>query len=224
MHVSHARHKIHLFALFAAVVLLFIILYIGRVAEIVISAALLAYILDPLVIIIERRGVSRSTAAALIMLVIVMIVTLISFTVIPLAFEQIQAMKSDGTVTTNHAMTHFEQTLQKYAAMLGIHQVSLDGLLEQLMGGAAKKLPDFLMHDSVSFLIGLVMVPFVMFFILKDVQLFKKYFISLVPNRYFEFTLDLIYKMEQQLGNYLRGQFIDAVAFGLMATVTVLPT
>jgi putative permease len=221
MHVSQARHKIHLFALFATVILLFILLYIGRVAEIVITAALLAYILDPLVIIIERRGVSRSVATALIMLVIVMILALISFTVIPLAFEQIQAMKSDGTVPTNHTMTRFEQTLQEYASLFGVHKVSLDGLLEQLMGGAARKLPDFLMNDSVSFLIGLVMVPFVMFFILKDVQLFKKYFISLVPNRYFEFTLDLIYKMEQQLGNYLRGQFIDAVVFGLMATVTL---
>jgi predicted PurR-regulated permease PerM len=60
-----------------------------------------------------------------------------------------------------------------------------------------------------------------MFFILKDGRIFKKYFISLVPNRYFEFTLDLMYKMEIQLGNYLRGQFIDAVVFGVLATATL---
>ena len=43
----------------------------------------------------------------------------------------------------------------------------------------------------------------------------------MVPNRYFEFTLDLLYKMDSQLGNYLRGQFVDAVVFGAMAIVAL---
>jgi putative permease len=41
----------------------------------------------------------------------------------------------------------------------------------------------------------------------------------LVPNRYFEFSLDLLYKMDRQLGGFLRSQFLDAVIFGLMSTV-----
>lgn len=221
MSLSHARHKIHLFGLFTAVLLLFGILYVGRVAEIVIIAALLAYILDPVVTLLERRGVSRAAATSLIMLGIMVLLMLVSFTLVPLAFEQIQAMKSGGGQATVHGLSSLEQLVHKYAALLGIHQVSLDGLLEQAQGSIVKKLPDFLINDSISILIGLIMVPFVMFFILKDVRSFKKYFISLVPNRYFEFTLDLIYKMEQQLGNYLRGQFIDAVVFGLLATVTL---
>jgi predicted PurR-regulated permease PerM len=87
--------------------------------------------------------------------------------------------------------------------------------------GFVQKIPNFIMQDSFSLLLGFVMTPFVMFFILKDGRIFKKYFISLVPNRYFEFTLDLMYKMEVQLGNYLRGQFIDAVVFGVLATATL---
>ena len=43
----------------------------------------------------------------------------------------------------------------------------------------------------------------------------KKQFISIMPNRYFEFALDLLYKMDVQLGNYLRSQFTDAVVFGV---------
>jgi len=221
MSISTARHKIHLFTLFAAVILLFGLLYIGRVAEIVIIAALLAYILDPVVTLLERRGASRAAATALIMLGITVLLVLVSCTLFPLVFEQIQALKSGGTVATVHGMASLERLLQDYAALFGTQQISLDSLLEQIQGMAVKRLPDFLMKDSVSILVGLIMVPFVLFFILKDVRSFKKYFISLVPNRYFEFTLDLIYKMENQLGNYLRGQFVDAVVFGILATVTL---
>jgi putative permease len=40
-----------------------------------------------------------------------------------------------------------------------------------------------------------------------------------VPNRYFEFALDLLYKMDRQLGGFLRSQFFDAVIFGALSTV-----
>ena len=33
--------------------------------------------------------------------------------------------------------------------------------------------------------------------------------------------MDLLHKMDLQLGNYLRGQCIDALAFGLMATIAL---
>jgi|APHig6443717497_1056834.scaffolds.fasta_scaffold49498_2 predicted PurR-regulated permease PerM len=221
MSIGSIRHKIHLVTLFTVVILLLGLLYIGRVAEIVIVAALLAYILDPVVTRLERYGVSRAAATTLIMFGIMLLLVVVSCTLVPLAFEQIQSMKHEESLTTVQGVVSLERFLQKFAALFGLHQISLEELLEQLKGGLVKKLPDFLMKDSVSILVGLIMVPFMMFFMLKDVRSFKKYFISLVPNRYFEFTLDLIYKMEQQLGNYLRGQFLDAVVFGVLATATL---
>jgi predicted PurR-regulated permease PerM len=43
----------------------------------------------------------------------------------------------------------------------------------------------------------------------------------MIPNRYFEFSLNLLHKMDKHLGNYLRGQFLDALLFGLMATLVL---
>jgi predicted PurR-regulated permease PerM len=65
------------------------------------------------------------------------------------------------------------------------------------------------------------MIPFLMFFFLKDGSQMKRYFISLVSNRYFEFVMDLLFKMDTQLGNYLRGQFIDALVFGILVTISL---
>ena len=43
----------------------------------------------------------------------------------------------------------------------------------------------------------------------------------MVPNRYFEFTLDLLYKMDVQLGNDLGGQFVDALTFGVLSIIAL---
>lgn len=216
------RHKIHLFALFAAVFALLLILYVGRVAEIVIVAALLAYILDPVVTVFEQRGLSRTAATTLIMLLITVVVVVFWYTVIPIAIVQFKTLQAGGGATpASQALAKVESQIRGFSESFGLGAVNLTEEFGKFKAGLVHRIPDFLIHDSPTLLIGLVMIPFVMFFILKDSRSFKKYFISLVPNRYFEFTLDLLYKMEVQLGNYLRGQFIDAMVFGLLATATL---
>src|SRR5512135_2038507 len=67
----HTRDTVQLVSMFVGVVLILGILYAGGVADVVIIAALLAYILDPLVTFIEARGLSRSAATTALMLVLV---------------------------------------------------------------------------------------------------------------------------------------------------------
>ena len=216
------RHRIHLFALFAAVFVLLVILYVGRVAEIVIVAALLAYILDPVVMVFEERGLSRGAATTLIMLLITLVVAIFWYTVIPIAIVQFKALQAGaGATPASQALARLEGQIRGFSQSFGLGAINLTEELGKFKNSLVHWIPNFIIHDSPSLLIGLVMTPFVTFFLLKDARSFKKYFISLVPNRYFEFTLDLLYKMEVQLGNYLRGQFLDAVVFGLLATAVL---
>ncbi|MEI6306419.1 MAG: AI-2E family transporter, partial [Deltaproteobacteria bacterium] len=218
----HTRNKIHLFALFAAVFLLMVILYVGRVAEIVIVAALLAYILDPVVMLLEQRGLSRSAASSLVMLLIGIVVVVFWYTLIPIAIDQFRTLQSgSGINPSSNALGKLEIQVRELFGSLGLGAINLTEEFNKLKASLVHRIPNFLIHDSPTLLIGLVMTPFVMFFLMKDARSFKRYFISMVPNRYFEFTLDLLYKMEVQLGNYLRGQFIDAMVFGLLATAAL---
>ena len=222
MFAVQTRHKIHLLALFAAVILLMAILYAGRVAEIVIVAALLAYILDPVVTLLEHRGLSRSAATTVVMFLITALVAVFWYTVIPIAIDQFKTLQSDSGVTpTSQAIARLEIQIREIFASFGLGAINLTEEFNKFKAALVHRIPNFIIHDSPTLLIGLVMTPFVMFFLMKDARSFKRYFISLVPNRYFEFTLDLLFKMEVQLGNYLRGQFIDALVFGLLATAAL---
>jgi putative permease len=56
---------------------------------------------------------------------------------------------------------------------------------------------------------------------MKDGRKFKKELVSIVPNRYFEFSLYLLHKINTQVGNYLRGQVLDATIVGIFSTCTL---
>jgi len=78
-----------------------------------------------------------------------------------------------------------------------------------------------LIMDLFSIITTFIIIPFAVFFILKDGLKLKKGFIRLIPNKYFEMTLNIMHKTDQQLGGFLRGQFIDASIIGLLATVAL---
>jgi predicted PurR-regulated permease PerM len=156
------------------------------------------------------------------MLLITTIFALFWYTVIPIAIDQFRTLQTGaGSASASRAIANLERMIRNNFDVIGMGNISLADEFDIFKAGLVKRIPDFIIRDSFSLLLGFVMTPFIMFFILKDGRIFKRYFISLVPNRYFEFTLDLMYKMEIQLGNYLRGQFIDAMVFGALATATL---
>ncbi len=70
-----------------------------------------------------------------------------------------------------------------------------------------------------AFLASMVIVPVITFFLIKDSRRFKRAVISKVPNRYFELSLNILHKVENQVGKYIQGQAIDALIVGLLSTL-----
>ncbi len=60
-----------------------------------------------------------------------------------------------------------------------------------------------------------IIMPFVFLFLLLDNGEIKRFFVSLVPNRYFEVSLAVFDKVDKAIGNYLRGILIECSLVGL---------
>ena len=56
-----------------------------------------------------------------------------------------------------------------------------------------------------------MIVPLVLFFFLAEGRAIKRAFIELIPNAYFEMVLNLIYRIDQQLGGYIRGMVLSVL-------------
>ncbi len=207
-----------LIALIVAVVLLFV----GGVARVVILALLLAYILDPVATALEARGMSRMLAVLLILFVLIGSVVGLAVILFPIVVEQLQGLQTGGTPEkAAAAIKGIEESLKANLSFIGMGDLDLLGRIEAFKKGIVESIFAFVLSDFLSLLITVVTIPFMMFFFLKDGREMKKALVGMVPNRYFEFTMDLLYKMDTQLGNYLRGQFIDALVFGGMAIIAL---
>ena len=67
----------------------------------------------------------------------------------------------------------------------------------------------------------LVIVPFAVFFFLKEGRRITHELIELVPNAYFELCLNLIYQINGQIGGYLRGQMLETGIVALLSVVAL---
>lgn len=64
-----------------------------------------------------------------------------------------------------------------------------------------------------------ILAPLVFIFLGFDNGQMRRYFIGLVPNRYFELSLTVLDMLDEAIGNYLRGTLMECSLVGLTLTV-----
>ncbi len=208
--------KVFLFLIILGI-FLFFLYTIGPLVKILIISALLAYILDPVASALEARGLNRTMATLIVFGFIILFIAGFVLLILPIVTAESQAIQQG--ISTGKAQEYFitlENSLRSQLQFLGIEEIKLTEKIQALLSNLGEQVFNYLLN-VVSLITNLVIIPFIMFFLLKDGREIKKNLISLVPNRYFEFTLNLLHKMDQQLGNYLRGQFLDALIIGLLS-------
>src|SRR5439155_7349006 len=66
-----------------------------------------------------------------------------------------------------------------------------------------------------SFLVNLLLVPFIAYFMIRDGKNLKRRIVEVIPNRYFEMSLIMFNRIDQQIGGYLRGRLIECILVGV---------
>ncbi len=89
-----------------------------------------------------------------------------------------------------------------------------NGLADLKIGSILNDLLTF----TSSFFITLIAVLFITFFFLYEKGSIRKYFLSLIPNRYFEVTIVAVTKVEKLLASYLLGIFLQMISIFSIAS------
>ena len=74
-----------------------------------------------------------------------------------------------------------------------------------------------LVGQLLSGLTYVIIVPFVLFFFLGQGRTIKRAIIEQVPNRYFELVLNLLHRIDVQLGSYMRGMVLSVMIVSLLS-------
>jgi predicted PurR-regulated permease PerM len=191
---------------------------VGDLVQLIVVAALVAYLLDPLARWLEARGLSRGVAASLVFFPLVVLIVVGVFVLVPvLARQAADVQENLVRGDAAHTIAEIERYLEVRLAFAGVQELNL---LSAAQSWLVERLGQVELYApaALSVVLSVIIVPFVVFFLLRDGRQFKKAIIVLVPNAYFERTLKLLHKTDLQLGNYLRGKLIDSTIIGLAAT------
>ncbi len=193
-------------------------------------AAIISYLLLPVVDRIERVVVIRAIAVSIVFLVIGAILTAGLINLGPLFSREIDTIQERlpqyKELTLNKItyikdkLYYLQTSFHKRFPMLGeIHVVEnlLDSVSKTATNGFNELLSLSTVFSVISILPLFMFVPFFTFFLLLESRSIKKYLISLVPNRYFEVSLNFIYRIDNQLGRYLGGMIIECVIIGILS-------
>jgi putative permease len=202
---------------------IWILSYSGMVITPLILAILLSILLNPMVVMLERRGLNRTAAVALILAALAILLAVALTFLAPIIAHEVKTLS--GLVqneTPASLMEKFKILLQRNLPWL-----KNPGLTTQIIGRAEQFLYS-LLNQSIHLLpsiipvaITLVLIPFMTFFLLKDGRRLKTSFIRVLPNRYFEMAVNLLHKIDGQLSSYIRGQVLVSLCIGTLAAAAL---
>ena len=223
---SMRRHRQELFALLMIVVVLLLLWQARGALPAFFIGLALAFVLDPGVTALARRGVPRWAGVLISYVAAVAIIwALLSFALPPItaqAREFVQQLPQLGA-----AIGDVERSLVEWYQSLPLPDDVREALEEQL-AASGQAIADFMagllaptlsaVVRAATFLVGLVVIPVWLFFVLKDREGFSRSVASAMPPSWRADAENVLALLARVGGKWVRGQLLLGVAV-FLATV-----
>lgn len=186
-------------------------------------AMIIAYVLNPVVGLLHERKVPRTAAVLLIYTVFVCSVTVVFVNVTPMFASQVQelnehvpelAMKAQSMMDHLNNNESFPESVRS-----GINR-AVAGVEKRISERTASFANNIGAVVNVFFI--LMIVPFLAFYILKDMQVIERTVFKYVPREKRQGMSRLLKEIDEALGSYIRGQLLVSVCIAILAYVGYL--
>ena len=183
----------------------------------------ITYLLHPVVEYTHNRGMPRPIAILIIYLLFFGGIGLIAYKGIPVIIDQLWELSENfprlaqtysGWIKQIHSSTsswphgiheRVDQTFSEFEAMLSI-------LMTKVVAGLKGLLNSFFI---------LIVIPFIVFYLLKDYDQVKKTIWYLTPRKWREPGIAFLKDVDISLGSYIRGQLTVCLIIGILATASL---
>lgn len=188
-------------------------------------AVVIAYLLDWPVVQMRKAGISRKYATLIVLLLFISLSVLIFVGLVPVITRQsinllgetpqIWAQGQTWLLTLPELYPNFVQVDHIQTILIGINQKMVE------FGQTLISVSFSSLADLGFLLIYLILVPLMVFFMLKDKDILLENVSSLLPNER-RLIKQVSTEMNSQIANYIRGKVIEIVIVGGVSVVTFL--
>ena len=192
-------------------------------------AIALALLLDPVLDLLERRGMPRGLGVAVIGLVLIVALLLIGFLLLP-------RIVSQATMLAENFQDYMREAQGRINEILAAHKPTLERLhLPTTLGEWGTRYSDKLQaaaSASLNFLVGaltstvsrllwLIIIPMSTLWLLKDIDYIKAKIIHFTPEQRRERIVKLGTAVGVVFGKYIRGMLMVMLLFSAVSMVTL---
>ncbi len=183
--------------------------------------AAIAYLFNPVVVSLEKRGMSRTAATFTIAILSAVLVILVGALVLPILFDQAMSLAFNLPI-------YIAQLLERIENVAGSFGISSEDLSMTITDNVSQRAGDIAawgfglagrVVQSGSMLVNLIglifVTPVVAFYLLRDWRRILATFISLLPYRYSPVILEQMREMNSVLGGFLRGQALVSLSLAV---------
>lgn len=214
------RHRVGLFAATVGVVLALILWQARGALPAFFIAIALAFILDPVVTFLQRRGVPRWAGVVLAYVAIIALVwLLVAFAIPPLA-EQTREL-IDQLPRLSAALTHAQQDLLAWYQSLPLPD-DIREMIDESIASAEGAFGDALrailgptvsaLLRTAAFILGLIVIPVWLFYVLKDRESLPRSVRRALPTTWHTDANNVLGLMALTGGRWVRGQLLLGAA------------
>lgn len=212
---SISREHIFFFLFFVVTTLVF--LFFRIIFGPLLVAAILSYLLSPLVSRLERRGIHRSTSALTVLLLLVVSMVLGVATVGPILYDQLTSLFGEIPRFRQFVENRWITPLNEFIrANFGdaTHQIpnlNVEDLFPQLISQASNFVFENITQQTrnvFSTLLLLILTPILTYFLMRDLFRLERFTLGLVPRDLRRSFVAVIHEVDLTLRSVVRGQLI----------------
>jgi predicted PurR-regulated permease PerM len=188
------------------------------------ASLLLAWLGDPVVDRLEKRGLSRNASVGLVFTVMVLVLVVLVLVLIPVVQSQVEVLARSIPVYFEWVVRTGLPWVQDKTGIDVVSWLDPDYLLDMLKrnwqgaSGIATQVLGLVTQSGFTVLgwfANLVLIPFLTFFFLRDWDLLVQRAAALVPRDRAEMVAVLAKESDAVLGSFLRGQFMVMLTMGV---------
>ena len=195
-------------------ILFAVVLTMGDMLAPVLASLVIAYLLEGLVGMIERKRIPRFIAVSVVYLAFLLFVTLLLFVVMPQLYRQLTELFQQIPLMITEGQKLLMQLPQHYPEFISPDEVQeiIASIRQEIaeLGQTLVSISFSSVVGVITVLVYLILMPLLVFFFLKDKRLILNYLLGFLPRD--RRLADTVWRdMDRQIANYVRGKFWEIV-------------
>ncbi len=202
-----------------------VVIYFGSMLTPVIAGVVVAYLLEGLVNLLEKRSMPRRIAVILVFLFFIGVLLTLLFILAPLLWRQITQLVQEFPTMYGSLQLEIREVALGYFSFLPRGEVEdiLDAFYADMDPvGFGQSVVTYILSSIpgvITLLVYLILLPILVFLFLKDKEKIVAWGLNYLPENHQ--LVELVWRdMTVQIGNYVRGKSLEIIIVGVVTYIT----